>query len=85
MLCGSEEFIAKARRIRKQLGGGMRQAGILAAAGIVALEQMVERLCEDHTRANRLADGLRAIPGIRLQPESPRPTWFSLTWMRACR
>ena len=49
----------------------MRQAGILAAAGLVALDQMVERLCEDHTRAARLADGLRDIPGIQLQPEKP--------------
>ena len=71
VLCGSEEFIVKARRIRKQVGGGMRQAGILAAAGLVALDQMVERLCEDHTRASRLGDGLRAIPGIHLQPERP--------------
>ena len=71
VLCGSDEFIHKARRIRKQLGGGMRQAGILAAAGLVALDQMVERLCEDHVRAARLADGLGAIPGIRLQPERP--------------
>jgi threonine aldolase len=71
VLCGSAEFIQKARRIRKQVGGGMRQAGILAAAGLVALDQMVERLCEDHARAARLAEGLRAIPGIQLQPERP--------------
>ncbi len=64
VLCGSTEFVASARRIRKQLGGGMRQAGVLAAAGIVALEQMVERLPEDHARAKRLADGLANIPGI---------------------
>lgn len=71
VLVGSREFIAKALRIRKQLGGGMRQAGILAAAGIVALEQMVDRLAEDHTRARQLAHGLAAIPGLRLAPGSP--------------
>jgi len=64
VLCGSTEFVTSARRIRKQLGGGMRQAGVLAAAGIVALEQMVDRLPEDHARAKRLAEGLANIPGI---------------------
>ncbi len=71
VLCGSAEFIRKARRIRKQLGGGMRQAGILAAAGIVALETMVDCLADDHVRARRLADGLRLIPGIELDPAVP--------------
>lgn len=71
VLCGSQEFIAKARRLRKLLGGGMRQAGILAAAGIVALEQMVDRLAEDHARARRLAEGLRRIPGLQLDPNTP--------------
>jgi threonine aldolase len=71
LLCGSEEFIHRAHRIRKQLGGGMRQAGILAAAGIVALETMVERLAEDHQRAARLAEGLRSIPGLQTDPEKP--------------
>lgn len=69
VLCGSREFIRKAHRIRKQLGGGMRQAGILAAAGIVALESMVDRLAEDHVRARELAAGLRQIPGLILDPE----------------
>lgn len=69
VLCGSREFIRKAHRIRKQLGGGMRQAGVLAAAGIVALEKMVDRLAEDHARARKLADGLRQIPGLILDPE----------------
>lgn len=72
VLCGSHEFIGKARRIRKQLGGGMRQAGVLAAAGIVALEQMVDRLPEDHRRAKALAQGLSCIPGI--QPERVPPS-----------
>jgi len=66
VLCGALEFIQKARRIRKMLGGGMRQAGVLAAAGIVALEQMVDRLSEDHLRAKKLADGLAQISGLRL-------------------
>jgi len=64
MLCGSKEFIARATRIRKQLGGGMRQAGIIAAAGIIALEQMVDRLGEDHVRAHHLAQGVAAVPGL---------------------
>ncbi len=64
VLCGSKEFIAKALRARKQLGGGMRQAGVLAAAGIISLEKMVDRLAEDHVRAKRLAAGLREIKDL---------------------
>jgi threonine aldolase len=71
VLCGSQEFIGRARRIRKQLGGGMRQAGILAAAGIIALDKMTVRLGEDHARAKRLAAGLSEIPGMVLNPGSP--------------
>ena len=71
VLCGSQEFIQRARRIRKQLGGGMRQAGVLAAAGIIALEQMVDRLPEDHCRAQKLAQGLARIPGIKVERENP--------------
>ena len=70
-LCGDEEFIHRARRVRKQLGGGMRQAGVLAAAGIVALESMVDRLADDHARARSLADGLREIRGLSLEIEIP--------------
>ena len=66
VLCGTQEFITRARRIRKQLGGGMRQAGVLAAAGIVALEQMVERLSEDHRRARLLAESLSTLEGLHL-------------------
>lgn len=66
LLCGSREFIHQARRARKALGGGMRQVGILAAAGIVALEQMVERLVEDHVHAGLLASGLAELPGVRV-------------------
>jgi threonine aldolase len=68
MVCGSREFVAAARRARKVLGGGMRQAGILAAAGIVALGEMVDRLAEDHANALRLARGLAQIQGIAADP-----------------
>ena len=71
VLCGSKTFIQRALRIRKQLGGGMRQAGILAAAGIVALETMVVRLAEDHLRAKRLAEGLQKFTGLQPDPEKP--------------
>lgn len=70
LLCGSAELIHRARRVRKSVGGGMRQAGVLAAAGIVALEQMVDRLANDHACARSLADGLAAIPGIIVSPET---------------
>jgi threonine aldolase len=70
ILAGPRDFIEEARRIRKLLGGGMRQAGILAAAGILALTEMVDRLAEDHANARRLADGLAAIPGLTIQPET---------------
>ena len=70
VLCGSPETIGKARRWRKVLGGGMRQAGIIAAAGIVALETMVERLADDHGNARRLAQGLAEIPGVEIDPDS---------------
>jgi threonine aldolase len=71
VLCGSSDFIRKARRVRKQLGGGMRQAGVLAAAGVVALETMVDRLPEDHARARRLAMGLRGVPGLQVEKDPP--------------
>ncbi|BDG59334.1 low-specificity L-threonine aldolase [Caldinitratiruptor microaerophilus] len=64
ILAGSEGFIAEARRMRKLLGGGLRQAGVLAAAGIVALTEMVDRLAEDHENARRLAEGLAQLPGV---------------------
>ncbi len=79
VLCGSEAFIRQARRIRKQLGGGMRQAGVLAAAGIVALETMVERLAEDHARARRLAQGLSSIPGLILDAGTPHTNMVYLS------
>ncbi len=66
LLCGGSDFIDRARRFRKMLGGGMRQAGVLAAAGIVALEQMVERLADDHRIARTLAEALAGIPGLMI-------------------
>ena len=68
VLCGSREFVDKARKWRKMLGGGMRQAGVLAAAGIVALETMIDRLEDDHVNARRLAEGIAQIPGIEVDP-----------------
>ncbi len=70
VVCGNAEFVAKARRVRKVLGGAMRQAGVLAAAGIVALSDMVERLVEDHANARKLADGLAEIDGLTIDPEN---------------
>lgn len=64
VLCGSREFIDKARRVRKMLGGGMRQAGFLAAAGLYALDNHIDRLAEDHINARRLAQGIQGLPGI---------------------
>lgn len=70
LVCGSEEFIVEARRIRKVLGGGMRQCGIISAAGIVALEEMVERIEGDHLNAHRLADGIANIADLSIAPEN---------------
>ena len=66
VLGGSGDFIDEARRYRKMVGGGMRQAGVLAAAGLVALEQMVDRLADDHANAQQLADGLAEVPGVEI-------------------
>jgi len=86
MLCGPSEFIREARYWRKRLGGGMRQAGILAACGIVALQEMVDRLAEDHEKAQRLAAAVRGAPGVKvndpqsnivvLQVEAPATDWI---------
>jgi len=70
VLCGSQEFIDRARKWRKMVGGGMRQAGILAAAGLVALDNMIERLADDHANARRLAEGLANIDGLTVDPDS---------------
>lgn len=68
LLAGSAALIERARRVRKQLGGGMRQVGVLAAAGLVALRSMIPRLAEDHAHAHLLADALAACPGVEVAP-----------------
>ena len=68
VLVGKKDFIARAHRARKMLGGGMRQAGVLAAAGLHALEHHVARLAEDHANAKALAEGLTGLPGLKLDP-----------------
>jgi len=78
LVCGSAEFIAEARRARKVVGGGMRQAGVLAAAGIVALEQIADRMGEDHARAKRLAAGFAEIPGLDVGPVVTNILYFGL-------
>ena len=70
VICGSKEFIDQARRWRKMVGGGMRQAGVLAAAGLVALDTMIERLAEDHAHARQLAGGLANIDGLEVDPDA---------------
>lgn len=66
MLVGTKKFIARARHLRKMLGGGMRQAGVLAAAGLISLEKMTVRLEQDHVRARKLSEGLKQVPGLNL-------------------
>jgi threonine aldolase len=66
-LAGSRAFIGRAHRIRKMLGGGMRQAGVLAAAALHALDHHIERLAEDHAHARALAEGLAGLPGVTAQ------------------
>ncbi len=69
VLAGSQSFIREARKWRKRLGGGLRQVGVIAAPGIIALERMVERLAEDHAHARMLAEGLAAIQGLEVDIE----------------
>ena len=71
LLVGRQKFISRARHIRKMLGGGMRQVGIVAAAGLISLEKMTKRLADDHARAKRLADGLRQVQGLMVDQNSP--------------
>jgi len=71
MLVGGQKFITRARHIRKMLGGGMRQVGVIAAAGLISLERMARRLSEDHARAKKLADGLRQVKGLVVDANSP--------------
>lgn len=83
LICGGHDFIERARKYRKMVGGGMRQAGIIAAAGIVALEQMVERLAEDHENARILAEGLAQIPGIHVDLDAVQTNLVFLKLDRA--
>jgi threonine aldolase len=84
LLCGSRKFIKKAHRIRKMLGGGMRQVGILAAAGIIALETMTSRLNRDHEKARRLADGLIAINGLHFKTPMTNMVFLTVDETVAC-
>ncbi len=70
MIGGTADTIERARQMRKLLGGGMRQAGVIAAAGVVALQQMIDRLQEDHARARRLAEGIAELPYISVDLET---------------
>jgi threonine aldolase len=78
-LCGSREFIARAHRIRKMAGGGMRQAGVLAAAAAHALDHHVDRLADDHALAQRLAQGLTGIEGVQVEPPHTNIVFVDLT------
>ena len=78
-LCGSREFIARAHRIRKMAGGGMRQSGLLAAAAMHALDHHVVRLAQDHALAQRLADGLAGIDGLRVEAPQTNILFVDLT------
>jgi threonine aldolase len=82
-LVGPRELIARAHRWRKMLGGGMRQAGVLAAAALHALDQHVERLADDHALAQRLADGLAGLPGVGVEPPQTNIVFVDLHGERA--
>lgn len=79
LLCGTRDFVGQARRLRKRLGGGMRQAGILAAAGLLAIREMAPRLADDHARAERLAAALTGIPGVVRVDGQPT---INMVWLR---
>lgn len=85
VLVGSTELIKRAHRWRKTLGGGMRQAGVLAAAGLYALEHHVVRLAEDHENATRLARGLQALPGLTVEPPQTNIVWVTVEESLAAR
>jgi len=81
LICGTQDFINEARRARKLVGGGMRQAGVLAAAGIVALSEMVDRLADDHANARKLAEGLANMEGVDIEPNGIKTNivYFEIT------
>jgi len=79
ILCGSRDFIEKARHKRKMLGGGTRQAGVLASAGLIGLHKMSKRLHEDHELAMKLYQGIKDIPGIQVLSCHTNFVWFELT------
>jgi len=85
MLCGTKDFIEEARRMRKMLGGGMRQAGIIAAAGIISLKSMIDRLAEDHERASEIAKNLINIPFIGFDRGLPKSNMVFLQLTSDCR
>jgi len=84
VVCGTAAFISEARRYRKMLGGGMRQTGIIAATGIVALNTMIERLASDHANAKKLAEGIAGIPGLSIELDKVHTNiiYFDLTAKR---
>jgi threonine aldolase len=82
-LAGSTELIAKAKRVRKMAGGTMRQAGVLAAAALHALDHHIDRLADDHARARRLADGLKGLAGVSVQPPQTNMVFIDLPRERA--
>lgn len=84
VICGTADFIHQARRARKLVGGGMRQAGVLAAAGVVALHEMIERLADDHANARLLAAGLAELPGIHVDVEMVRTNMVFFKLAEAC-
>jgi len=79
VICGSKEFIGRAYRARKLLGGALRQAGVIAAGGLYSLNHMIERLADDHDNARRLADGLRRLPGISIDRDEVTTNMFFIT------
>ena len=81
MLLGEKAFIDEARVIRKMLGGGMRQAGVLAAAGLIALEESPKGLPEDHANAKRLAEGLAELPGVTIDPKREDHEYGKFAWI----
>jgi len=85
LLCGSREFIDRARHVRQGMGGGMRQAGVIAACGIVALEESIARIVEDHRRAKRLSEGLARIPSLEIDASKVETNMVYFGVKKGCR